>query len=259
MKIFTRWRFVFAGLIINSILFGASGVTFAQGAQTAKAQRARTVRESPSAPTAAPAEATITLNEQFLNSFLEAMFTQLREPEFPLSISQTEPAKEKSETEAAHARSSKVGACTSMIVLERENAGVKTAVKFESGRIVAPLAFSGSYDAALGCFNFSGWANSIVTLEFDRERQALMARVRVQEVFLNGIPRLASGILISMVQGTIDRRFNPYELFKAEQLSPTVAIKAAGGSLRLRAKEIQPEIIPGALRLKIIYEFERGA
>lgn len=247
MKIFTRWRFVFAGLIINSILLSSSGIALGQ------AQRSRTVQE------AAPAEATITLNEQFLNSFLEAMFTQLREPEFPLSISQNEANKDKSAVEAAHAPSSKIGMCASVIVLERENAGIKTAVKFESGRIVAPLAFSGSYDATLGCLNFSGWANSIVTLEFDRERQALMARVRVQQVFLNGIPRLASGILIGMVQGTIDRRFNPYELFKAEQLSPTVAIKAAGGSLRLRAKEIRPEIIPGALRLKIIYEFERGA
>jgi hypothetical protein len=97
----------------------------------------------------------------------------------------------------------------------------------------------------------------VVTLEFDRERQAVMARVRVQDVQLYGIPRLAGGVVVNLVQSSIDRRFNPYELFKAEQLSPVVPIKAAGGSLRLRAKELRPEIAPGSLRIHVIFDFER--
>lgn len=214
--------------------------------------RVRTVSESPAA------EATITLNEQFFNYFLEAMFTQLREPEFPLSLTRSAADAKPQEVFTAHSSSAKIGTCASVIVLERERDGVKTAVKFEDGRIVAPLAFSGSYDAALGCLTFSGWANSVVTLEYNRERQALMARVRVEEVHLNGIPRLASGVLIGLVQGTIDKRFNPYELFRAEQVSPTVQIKAAGGALRLRAREMRPEIINGALRIQIIYEFVKA-
>jgi hypothetical protein len=80
----------------------------------------------------------------------------------------------------------------------------------------------------------------------------------VQEVQLNGVPRLANGVVVSLVQNSIDKRFNPYELFRAEQLSPIVPIKAAGGSLRLRAKEMRPEIIPGALKIYVNFEFERA-
>lgn len=222
-------------------------------AQTQRAKRPRTVNEAPKA------EATIILNEQFLNSFLDAMFTRLKEPEFPLSIVRNKADSDRETILAAHASSASNQGCASVIVLERERNGVKTAVHFEDGQITAPLAFSGSYNTGLlGCLSFNGWASSVVTLEFDRERQAIMARVRVRDVQLNGVPRLANSVLIGLVQSSIDKRFNPYELFKTEQLSPIVPIKAAGGSLRLRAKEMRPEIIPGALRIHIIYEFERA-
>jgi hypothetical protein len=258
MKLFSRNEF--AGSLLNIILkstlslllISAISLTQAAYAQSQGGGRVRTVNESPAA------EATITLNEQFFNYFLEAMFTQLREPEFPLSLTRSAADLKPQEVSTAHSSSAKIGTCVSAIVLERERDGVRTAVKFEDGRIVAPLAFSGSYDAALGCLSFSGWASSIVTLEYNRERQALMARVRVEEVHLNGIPRLASGVLISLVQSTIDKRFNPYELFRAEQVSPIVQIKAAGGALRLRAREMRPEIVNGALRIQIIYEFVKA-
>ncbi len=237
---------------VLSLIFIISASALTGYAQAENAKRARTVSEPPAA------EATVTLNEQFINAFLDAMFTRLGEPEFPLSISQKTAEDNQETILAAHAPLKSGDACTSLIVLERERDGVKTAVRFEDGRIVAPLAFSGSYDAGLGCLNFSGWANSIITLEFDRERQALMAHVRVEEVQLTGIPRLANGLVIGIVQNSIDKRFNPYELFKAEQLSATIPIKAAGGSLRLRAREMRPEIIPGAVRIHIIYEFERA-
>lgn len=247
----------FKGIRALSFLFIVSvccfSFTLAAYAQAQRASRVRTVSESPAA------EATLTLNEQFLNSFLDAMFTQLREPEFPLSISRNEDGKGHTEILASHASSHAATQCASVIVLERERNGVKTAVRFEDGRMVAPLAFSGSYNAGLlGCLNFNGVANSIVTLEFDRAREAMMARVRVQDVQLTGVPTLANGVLVSLLQNTIDKRFNPYQLFKAEQLSPVVQLKAAGGSLRLRAREMRPEIIPGALRLHIIYEFVRA-
>ena len=235
-------------LILGAFAFDYSVPTYAQ---EQRSKRPRTVNEAP------PAEATIILNEQFLNSFLDAMFTRLREPEFPLSIVKNRTDADRDAVLAAHSSVSNQG-CASVIVLERERNGVKTAVHFEDGQISAPLAFSGSYNTGmLGCISFNGWASSVVTLEFDRERQAIMARVRVRDVELNGVPRLANSVLIGLVQGSIDKRFNPYELFKAEQISPIVPIKAAGGSLRLRAKEMRPEIIPGALRIHIIYEFER--
>ena len=222
-------------------------------AQTQRAKRPRTVNNAPAA------EVTVTLNEAFMNSLLDAMFTELREPEFPLSIVQNNSGSSQDGVFAAHASSATTQGCASSIVLERERNGVKTEVHFEDGRINAPLAFSGSYNAGLlGCMSFNGVATSIVTLEFDRERQAILARVTVQDVQLNGLPSLANNIVINLVQNSIDKRFNPYELFKTEQLSPVVPIRAAGGSLRLRAREMRPEIIPGAFRIHVLYEFERA-
>lgn len=238
---------------VFSLLFIVNACGFSAMAQAENARRARTVSQQPAA-----AEATITLNEQFVNSLLDAMFTRLREPEFPLSIAQDTAEDNREKVLAAHAPLKSADGCASVIVLERERGGVKTAVHFEDGRIIAPLAFSGTYDAGLGCLSFSGWARAVVTLDFDRERQALMAHVRVEQVQLAGLPLLASGVVVSLVQGSIDKRFNPYELLKAEQLSPIVPIKAAGGALRLRAREMRPELISGALRIHIIYDFERA-
>jgi hypothetical protein len=239
-------------LVFIASLF-CSGLSATGDAQTERAKRPRTVSSSPIA------EATISLNEQFLNSFLDAMFTRLREPEFPLSIVQNTSDANGEMILTSHASSTANQGCASVVVLERERNGVKTEVHFEDGQITAPLAFSGTYNTGLlGCLSFNGWARSVVTLEFDRERQAIFARVRVLEVQLNGIPRLANGVVVSLVQNSIDKRFNPYELFRAEQLSPVVPIKAAGGSLRLRAKEMRPEVIPGALRIYVTFEFERA-
>lgn len=222
-------------------------------AQTPRAKRPRTVTPSP------VAEATITFNEQFINSFLDAMFTRLREPEFPLSIVQNTTDANGEMIFTSHASSTASQGCASVVVLERERNGVKTEVHFEDGQVTARLAFSGTYNTGLlGCLSFNGWARSVVTLEFDRERQAIVARVRVQEVELNGVPRLANGVVVGLVQNSIDKRFNPYELFRAEQLSPVVPIKAAGGSLRLRAKEMRPEVVPGALKIYVSFEFERA-
>ncbi|HWT01237.1 MAG TPA: hypothetical protein VN256_13400 [Pyrinomonadaceae bacterium] len=244
--------FVFSLILIFGI-FAGSLTASAQGAAT----RAREVRRG-------PAEVTVTLNEQFFNSLLEVVFTRLKAPSFPLSIAKGEreeklPAwaemKKPGERQTAHAGSGP-GACDSVVRLEREMGGVKTAVRFEQGRVVAPLAFTGSYSVALiGCINFEGWADTVINLNFDRERQVLSARVSVVDIHLNNIPSLASGAVIGLVQNSIDRRINPVEILQATQLSTRVSIAGSGGALRLRATEIRPEVVPGALSLHIFYEF----
>jgi hypothetical protein len=231
-------------------------------AQTQEASRARQV-----AAQAPAAEATVILNEQFLNSLLEVMFTRLRAPSYPLSLSaldpkgttpSPEPAKQSPQAGSTiKAASVPGGQCASVVVLEREMDGVKTAVRFENGRIVAPLAFTGSYNTGLlGCMRFRGWADTNINLEFDRARQVLSARVEVVDIHVTGIPLMGNSVILNLVQSAIDQRINPVELLKTEQLTARVPITAAGGTLRLRAKELRPEIVPGFLRLHIIYEFE---
>ena len=240
----------------------------------AQAERAGRARQASAAPAA---EATVTINEQFINAFLDAMFTRLRGPQFPLSLNTLEPQQETAgattapkDQKTAHRQTSfslkamrtlpaqpgQPAQCASVIVLEREVGGVRTAVRFENGRITAPLAFSGSYAVALlGCIRFQGWAETAISLDFDRARQVLSARVEVQDIHLSGVPSLANGVVVSLVQSSIDQRINPVEILQAAQLSARIPIAAAGGALRLMAKEVRPEIVPGSLRLHIIYEF----
>ena len=187
--------------------------------------------------------ATVTVNEQFLNSFLAGMFDNLQEPSMPLT--------------AGGAQS--VANCASEIRLKREVNGARTAVHFENGRIVGPLAFAGAYySTLLGCVPFTGWADSEITMEFSRERRAVLARFRLRDIHLNNTPGLLSDPLRNMVQSTIDRRYNPIELFTLEQLSTNANIKPAGGALRLEAIEVRPEIAPNELALHITYRFVRG-
>jgi hypothetical protein len=250
-----RMLFVALGLLVWISIAGHDSVIAPAHAQ--EAGRARQISQPPAA------EAIVTINEQFLNSLLDAMFTRLRAPSYPLSLgiigqqetSSPENAKKGSPADKAVSKSAQSG-CASVIVLEREMNGVKTAVHFENGRIVAPLAFTGSYNASLlGCMRFQGWADTSINLEFDPARQVLSAHVDVVDIHLNGIPALANGVVINLVQSAIDQRINPVEILKAEQLTARVPISAAGGALRLRAKELRPEIVPGSLRLHIIYEF----
>jgi hypothetical protein len=189
------------------------------------------------------AEATIVVNEKFLNSFLAGIFDNLNEPSMPLTV--------------GGARST--ADCASEIRLKREVGGVRTAVHFANGRITGPLAFAGAYNSSLlGCVEFTGWADAEVTLEFNRERRALVARFKVRDIHLNNTPGLLDGPLLTMVQNAIDRRYNPVDLFTLEQLSTRVNIQPAGGALRLEATDIRPEITPAGFALHISYRFVRG-
>jgi len=202
-------------------------------------------QNSSSIATAAGPEATVSLNQEFLNAFLDAIFLNLKAPSAPLEITSAD--KERSESESY--------GCASVISLQREESGVRTAVKLEQGRITAPIAFAGSYNSTLlGCIEFRGWTNTTWQLEFDRSRQVLLARVQVQEIHLNNVPRLADASLTRIVQAAIDQRINPLVLMNLEQLSPRVPIAPAKGALRLRAKEARPEVLPGTLLLHVTYE-----
>lgn len=230
--------------------------------QDQNATRQREVRAN-------PAEVTVTLNEQFFNTLLDTIFRDLKAPTFPLALasvkqqknpashtsSQTQDSLNLSAFSLSHV-SLRPDACESVVTLERETSGVRTAVRFENGRVVAPLAFKGAYSIAIiGCVYFQGWADTVINLSFDRQRQVLSARVAVVDIHLNNIPSLASGMVIRLVQNSLDSRINPIEILQAAQLSTRIPVTGTGGALRLRATEIRPEVVPGALSLHIFYEF----
>jgi hypothetical protein len=182
-------------------------------------------------------EVLVVLNESFLNSLLVAVASQPEPPSFPLS------------------KGGGNDKCASRVQLLREAAGERTAVRFRDGRIDAPVAFRGSYAAPLvGCLNFEGWADASFQLEFDRERQALRARVTVRDLKLKNVPTsLLGGGLTGLVQDAIDERVNPVEILRAEQLGARVPV-TRDSQLRLRARDVRHEIVGTELRLHIVYE-----
>jgi hypothetical protein len=183
-------------------------------------------------------EVVVVLNEEFLNSLLVAVASQTEPLSFPLS-------------KGGDGR----GKCASHVQLLREAAGMRTGVRFIDGRITAPVAFRGSYDAPLvGCLNFEGWADTAFQLEFDAARQMLNARVTVRDLKLKNVPTsLLGGGLTGLVQDAIDSRVNPVEILRAEQLGARVPV-TRGNELRLRASDVHHEIVGKELRLHIVYE-----
>jgi hypothetical protein len=183
-------------------------------------------------------EVAVVLSEEFLNSLLVAVASTPEPPSFPLSKDEGK------------------GKCESRVQLLPEAVGVSTAVRFVEGRITAPVAFRGSYDAPLvGCLRFEGWADTAFQLEFDRARQVLGARITVRDLKLKNVPTsLIGGGLTGLVQDAIDDRVNPVEILRAEQLGARVRVSRGGQELRLRARDVRHEVVGRELRLRIVYE-----
>lgn len=209
-------------------------------------------------------EITIGLSEQFFDALLDAVFQNGGPPEFVLSkkISEaTGPAGLPGETDSSFGPSpgdNRGNVCSESIKLQRENTGVRTAVRFRDGKIYAPIAFTGSYNPPLvGCVEFSGYAETNIDLEFDQAAQRLVARVSVLNVSVNGTGGVGSGLMARLVQSSIDRKINPMEVISLDKVSFPVPIQT-GPSLRMKAVGIRHEIANGVLNIRIAYQFVKG-
>ena len=209
------------------------------------------------------AEVTISLNEAFFDAALAALFANGAPLEFSIaSTTQGSPelslsnANAYSFTPSASPRlSSSNSACAETIKIHREVNGVRTAVRFREGKILAPLAFAGNYNPPfVGCVGFSGWAETIIDLEFDQNAQRLIARARVLNVNLSGTGGLGGTVVAKLVQSSIDKKINPIELFPLSKLSFGVPVRGSG-ELQMRAIGIRHELHNGAINVIVSYEF----
>ena len=225
------------------------------------------------------ADVTITLNEKFFDVLLDAVFTNLQNPSFPLAENQkSEPEKiTKSGAEIGFSeqkisfsnvnfsgsknlnenKSSNYSFCDESIKLMREIDGVRTAVRFRDGRINAPIAFTGSYNPPLiGCINFQGWADSTIELEFDQNSQSLIGRAKVSDVRLSGTGGVGSSLIARLVQGSMDRKINPIQILQMDKVSFVVPVQNAG-SLKMKAVGMRSEITNGAMNVHVTYQFSK--
>lgn len=208
------------------------------------------------------AEITISLDEQFFEALLDAIFRNAGPPEF--SIARTEPSifdrsslsgAVNSFTDRTKARSP---ICKESVRLLREMNGVRTAVRFREGKIFAPLAFAGGYSPPfVGCVDFAGWAETNIELDFDPGNQRLVARAFVSNVSLNGTGGVGGTVIAKLIQTAIDKKVNPIELMKLDKISFTVPIQNSA-SMRMKAVGVRHEVVNGSVNVHIAYEFLKG-
>ncbi len=211
------------------------------------------------------AEVTVSLNERFFNALLDAIFTNLKQPSFPIAENNSKFKVQGSKSVVAVSSFQESNLqiqnslCDESIRLQREVDGVKTAVKFRDGKIFAPVAFSGSYNPPfVGCIDFQGSAETNVELEFDATKQTLVGRAKILNVVLSGTNGVGSALVTRLVQGSLDKRINPIQILQTDKLSFVIPVQNAGGALRMRATGIRTEVVNGAMNVYITYQFVKG-
>jgi hypothetical protein len=238
-------------LLAGVIVGGALVFFFFTGAPRAKPLPG-TLIKPPDQGGAPPGTAVVALDEKFFDAVLGAIFRDMNAPSFPLQLTSAV-APHDGEPVFRHAFQ---GGCENKIVLAPEGSGIRTGVRFTGGKILAPLAFTGTYSVFGSCVNFKGWAQASVVLSFDHEKQTVYGQINVEGVNLEGAPPVVGGIITPLVQGTINQRVNPLEILRAPQLALSMPVQASGGTLSARVKDVRTEVGEGSLRLFITYEFQ---
>ena len=189
---------------------------------------------------------TVTIDEKFFDSLLGTLFQKLGPPQ--LKLSQNE-----AQTPARPAFFQ--DACNDVVMLAPEDGDVKTAVRFTGGKIAAPIAFAGSYSILGRCTQFKGWARTAVELSFVQDKQTVFGQLDIEEVTLDDMSPIVSGLVTPFVRRSITERVNPFEVLRVSQLALALPVRASGGSLKAQVKDVRSDVQEGSLRLYLIYDF----
>jgi hypothetical protein len=189
---------------------------------------------------------TVSIDEKFFDSLLGTIFTKLGPPQLKLSQNQSSSLIQPAAFQ---------GGCNSVVVLNSESGDVKTGVRFTGGKIVAPLAFSGSYNLLSQCVQFKGTAKATVDLSFDSTKQMVFGTLNVAEVNLEGVNPIVSTLVTAFVRRAIDERLNPFPVLPVSQVSLSVPVQVSGGTLKAVVKDVRSEIQEGTLKLYLAYDF----
>jgi hypothetical protein len=209
-----------------------------------------------------PGTAIITLDEKFFDSVLATIFRDMNAPSFPLQFSpvrmeggvpQGEPRYQLSPDFRLAVFQSD---CASAVTLVPEGSNVKTGVRLTDGKILAPLAFTGSFNAPIfGCMRFKGWAQASIRLSFDQAKQTVYGRINVEGVNLDNTASGVGDVVTALVQRAINERVNPLEILQSHQLMLAVPVKASNATLKAQVKDVREEVQNGRLTLHITYDF----
>ena len=211
--------------------------------------------KAPGAPIKAPdatipaGTAQIVLRQDFFNDVLTTIFRDMNKPSFELSSS-TSTGEPPMPEQALFQQP-----CDGKINILAEGTGVQTGVSFENNTITAPLAFTGNYRSAFGCFPFSGWARSNFELRYDAAQQMVFGQLNVDTVNLEGVNPIVNAIATPLVQSTLNTRVNPIRILDAKQLAVDVPVASTGGRLQASVSDVRADVKDNALNLYITYSF----
>jgi hypothetical protein len=237
----------YVDVLILGILLGAGAAAYFLGIGPARKAPGVAVKP-PDNGQNPPATVEIGLEQSFVDAVLATTFQGLGTPTFQLS--EAAPGGHDQITTAAFQ-----GGCANSITLLPEGSGVKTGVQFHNGNVSAPLAFNGSYSLAGECLQFKGWAQTNIKLYFDESKQTVYGNVTVEGVNLEGVNPIANTMVTVFVQSAINQRVNPLVLVSDKQLQLLIPVKASNGTVKAHAKDVRAEILDGALKLHLTYEF----
>jgi len=231
--------------LIAGLLIGAVGVMLFLG-WSGRHRLPGTALRPPDASTANAGTVTVAIDEKFFDALLGTIFQQLGSPQLKLgqiqSASPMQPAMFQ-------------GGCDNVVVLNQQSGDIKTSVRFTGGKIVAPLAFTGSYNALGKCVQFKGTAKATVDLSFDASRQTVFGALNVEDVTLENVNPLFNAFVTTFVRQAIDSQVNPFEVLRVSQLALSLPIKQVDGTLKAAVKDVRSEVQEGSLRLLLTYDF----
>src|SRR2546423_2547608 len=227
-------RFILA-LVVGVVLGGAGTYFLFVGGPHARLWKGEVVR-APDAAGPPPGTAVIELDERFFNTLLSSIFKDLGKPAFPPKAS---------------------AGCQNQVIIEPSADGTETSVVLQNNQVTVPLAFSGAYDVLfMGCQNFRGTAEPNITFPFAADEQTLYGQLNVVGVNVEGMSPLLSGPATAFVQGAINQRVNPLVLMRGQQLTLSIPVQAAGGTLKAQARDVRQEANDRKLRPHATHDFK---
>ena len=200
-----------------------------------------------------PGTAVITLDEKFFDALLGTIFRDLGQPSFPLELTKME-QNLFDDSMLNTIPAALQNDCPDQIVIKNEGSNIKTGVRLTGGKIIAPLAFTGSKNL-FGCQRFQGWAQANISLRFDQEKQTVYGQIDVEGVNLDGAPEIVGGVATLLVQRSINQRINPMEILRAPQLALAMPIQSTNGTLSAKVKDVRYEVTDGKLILHLTFDF----
>jgi|SRR5215510_161661 len=232
-------------MLIGGLLLGAVGTAYFLGSP-----RSRNLPGTPLKPPDRSEDGSgtvaVTIDEKFFDSLLGTIFTKLGPPQLKLSQA---PPQELIRPAVFQ------GSCNDVVVLNPEAGDVKTGVRFTGGKIIAPLAFSGSYSVLSQCVQFKGSAKATVDLSFDAGKQTVFGALNVEEVELDGVLPIVSTLVTAFVRRAIAERLNPFPVLPVGQLALSLPVQQSGGNVKAMVKDVHSEVQEGALKLYLTYDF----